>query len=126
MKFFVDNNLSDKLANGMKAFGESVMHLREKFPEDAEDELWLEYVGKNGLVLITRDERIRRNPAQLNAMKRHKVRAFLLGGKKRGRCDIFRQVVRNWPRMKEYARKTKPPFVFRVPPSGTKFKPLHL
>ena len=29
MKFFVDNNLSPKLANGMAAFGEDVTHLQD-------------------------------------------------------------------------------------------------
>jgi predicted nuclease of predicted toxin-antitoxin system len=36
MKFFIDNNLSEHLANGMKAFGEDVIHLREKFSENTE------------------------------------------------------------------------------------------
>ena len=81
MRFFVDNNLSQKLAKGMAAFGEDVIHLKEEFPEETIDTEWLKYVGEEGLVLITRDEAIRRNPAELAALREYKVGAFFLGGK---------------------------------------------
>jgi predicted nuclease of predicted toxin-antitoxin system len=45
MKFFFDNNLSEKLTRGMKAFGEDVVHLKEIFPGGAPDPEWLKYVG---------------------------------------------------------------------------------
>ena len=50
--------------------------------------------------------------------------AFFMGGKNRNRCQLIQQLVRNWPRMKELAKKTRVPFAFRVPPSGTKFTTL--
>ncbi len=53
MRFFVDNNLSKQLANGMRAFGESVDHLQDHFPQDAPDTHWLEYVGEKEFFLIT-------------------------------------------------------------------------
>ncbi len=66
MKFFFDNNLSEHLAKGLLEFGEDVMHLRDHFNEDEVDVVWLEFIGKNGITLITKDERIRRNPLELN------------------------------------------------------------
>lgn len=121
MKFFIDNNLSHKLALGMKAFGENVDHLQDHFPSDAPDTEWLEYIGKNSFFLITRDDMIRRNPAEIQALKMHGVGAFFLGGKNRSRCELIQQLVRNWPRIKETASKNTKPFAYRVPPSGTKF-----
>jgi len=126
MKFFIDNNISKKIAKGLAEFGEDVMHLQDQFPEDAPDEEWLEYVGKNGMVLVTRDERIRWNPTELAALKKHKVRAFFMGGKKLDRCAQIRQIVQNWPRMKEHARRLKPPFGFRIPEKGSKFSRINL
>lgn len=120
MSFFFDNNLSPQLSQGLKAFGEDVIHLKELFDEDEEDPIWLEYVGTNGHVLITRDDRVRRNPSEVEAIREHRVGAFFLGGKNRSRCELIQQVVRNWPRIKETAKKTNVPFAFRVPPSGTK------
>lgn len=44
MKFFIDNNLSPKLARGMQGFGEDVMHLKDEFQDDAKDIEWLPYI----------------------------------------------------------------------------------
>lgn len=124
MRFFIDNNLSEKLAKGMKEFGEDVVHLKEFFAEDADDEVWLRRIGDEGWFLITRDDKVRYRPSEIQALRNHQVGAFFLGGKNRTRCELIRQLVRNWPRIKEYARKERRPFAYRIPPSGTKFSSL--
>lgn len=126
MRFFVDNNLSKQLAYGMKAFGESVDHLQDHFSEDVPDTEWLEYIGNEGLFLITRDIAIRRKPAELKALRDYSVGAFFLGGKNRGRCQLIMQLVRNWPRIKEYASSKRKPFAYTIPPKGTKFVQVNL
>ena len=126
MKFFFDNNLSTKIVQGLKAFGEQVVHLKESFPEETEDVVWLKYVGESGLILITRDESVRWNPAEIAALREYKVATFFLGGKNLDRCRLIQQVIRNWPRIKEYSSKYQPPFAFRVPPKGTKFSRINL
>ena len=126
MKFFIDNNLSIQMARGMEGFGEEVMHLQDEFPQGTPDEQWLQYVGDNDLILVTRDREIRRRPAELKALKDHKVGVFFLGGKNRGRCELIQQLVRNWPRMKAVAAKARKPFAFVVPPSGGKFRDVPL
>jgi hypothetical protein len=124
MKAFIDNNLSLQLAAGLKGFGEDVVHLKDLFPDDTADADWLPYVGQNDMVLVTRDIRIRWNPSEISAFKSHNVGAFLLGGKQRTRCELILQLVRNWPQMKELAKKTRRPFMFRVPPTGSKIEQL--
>ena len=126
MTFFFDNNLSEYLVRGMRAFGEDVVHLRDIFKEDAEDVVWLKFVGETGLVLITRDLEVRWNPAELAALRNHRVGAFFLGGKNLNRCRLIQQVVRNWPRIKEYAARLRPPYAIRIPPRGTKFTHINL
>lgn len=124
MKFFFDENTSERLTRGMKEFGEDVVHLRDMFPQGAKDEDWLRVVGSKGLVLVTRDAQIRRKPGELAAYRRHNVGGFVLQGKNIDHCGMIQQVVRNWPRMKELAVKTTRPFLFGVPPKGTKFRQL--
>jgi predicted nuclease of predicted toxin-antitoxin system len=124
--FFFDNNVSKKIVEGLKAFGEEAVHLQEIFPEDTADIDWIQYVGEKELVLITRDERVRWNPAEIAAIKKFKVATFFLGGSHLDRCRLIQQVVRNWPRIKEYSRKFQPPFALRIPPTGSKFKEIHL
>lgn len=126
MTFLIDENLGEPLARGMKAFGEEVVHLRDRFPQGTSDEVVLEKLGKDGWFLITRDDRIRRRPGELAALKQHGVGAFFLGGKKLGRCAIIRQLVRNWHRIKEHSNSQRPPFALRIPATGTRITSLPL
>ena len=119
MKFFFDNNLSPRLVRGLLEFGEDVTHLRDQYPADVPDQDWLPDIGAKGWVLVTRDERVRRNPSELAAINIHKVGAFFLGGKNLSHWELIQQVVRNWIRMKELADKTAKPFAFRVAPHGS-------
>ena len=50
----------------------------DHFAQDAPDPEWLAAVGKNNWIVITRDERIRYRVAEKQAMRRAKVRAFVL------------------------------------------------
>jgi predicted nuclease of predicted toxin-antitoxin system len=126
VKFLIDNNLSRQLADGMRTFGEDVFHLQDHFEHDVKDEELLAFVGPKDFILISRDLQIRKRPAELVALKKHRVGAFFLGGKNRTRWELVQQLVRNWPRMKELAEKTSRPFAFLVPPSGTKIERLPL
>jgi len=125
-KFFVDNNLSKKLARGMHGFGEEVMHLTEKFPADTPDVVWLRFVGENGYIVITCDKRISWNPSERKAFRKHKVGAFFLGGKNKNHCDIIRQLVRCWHRIKDFDKKTNKPYAFSINAAGTKFHKLSI
>jgi hypothetical protein len=47
--FFIDNNLSARLARGMKEFGEDVCHLVDHYDSsipEFSDEEWLRFVGE--------------------------------------------------------------------------------
>lgn len=103
----------------MAGFGENVVHLKDEYGRnDIADEVWLQDIGRKGWYLITRDLNIRRNPAELEALRTHYVGAFFLGGKNRPRWELVKQLVRNWPHIKNYASKTKRPFAFRIPIKG--------
>ena len=110
----------------MRAFGEDVDHLQDHFPPDSPDTEWLKYIGENDYFLITRDNAIRRHPAELNALKNYGVGAFFLGGKQRTRWKLVQQVVRNWPQIVAYASSTARPFAVRVRPTGSKFDKIPL
>lgn len=120
MKFFFDNNLSPSLAEGMKAFGEEVVHLQEEFAPDARDEDWLPIVGGRKWILVTRDERIRYNALERKLLLKHRVSAFFLGGKSRTRCQLIEQVVRNWSGMREVAAGARGHFLMKVAATGKK------
>jgi predicted nuclease of predicted toxin-antitoxin system len=120
MKFFFDNDLPEKLAQAMCLLDEDgeVEHLRKTFPQNTKDEVWLEYVGKEGLVLITRDQKIRKRPMELKEYNTHKVGAFILTGKNLGKWREIKQLICAWEEIRTLAADTQRPFAFEVPPRG--------
>lgn len=124
MTFVIDNNIGLGVAQGMRCFGEDVTHLTEHFREDMPDPEWLAEVGQRGWFVLTRDNRIRSRTNERIAVKRYSVGVFFLAGKSQTTCQIIQQLIRNWPRIKDYARNHNPPFAIRIPPSGTKLTKL--
>jgi hypothetical protein len=76
MTFFFDTNISEHLVNGLKAFGESVVHLKEMFDQQEPDASWLRQIGEKKFFLVTRDERVRFNPIEMGAIRQSGVGAF--------------------------------------------------
>ena len=66
MNFFFDNNLAPKLARTMSAAIEpehKVVHLKERFPANAEDETWMRALaGEKDWIIVTADVCISRIP----------------------------------------------------------------
>lgn len=61
----------------MRAGAKVELH-KDHFRDDAPDAEWLAEVGRRGWVVLTKDEAIRRNPLELNALLAGNVRAFIL------------------------------------------------
>jgi len=126
MKFIFDENLSPGLAKGLNEFGEDTEHITDHLQPGATDELMLKLVGENGWFLITRDKKIRRRPIEKEALKKHKVGAFFLGGKQMNSWHFVCQVVRIWIKLKDRARTTDKPFAYFIDRHGTKIESLPL
>jgi PIN like domain len=71
VRFFFDNNLAAKLAHGLDQMIEPnhrVFHLRDKFPPNVEDVVWMKSLAsEQGWIIITADVRISRNPHEIRA-----------------------------------------------------------
>jgi hypothetical protein len=84
-RFFVDENdlaLGKTLA---EEHGDVVYPGHPELPEvprSAQDDDWLPVIGAMRLVVITRDRKIRYRPAEKLAWIQHRVRGFVLTGKK--------------------------------------------
>jgi len=66
------------MAGILRTAGLSVEVHDDHFPQDALDPEWLRAVGERNWVVVTRDERIRYRVAEKQAIRRAKVRAFVL------------------------------------------------
>jgi len=126
MRLFFDENLGIQLSNGLREFGEDTCHLLDCFSAGTFDEVWLQTIGERGWLLLTCDKRIRRRPLEKEALKKYKVGAFFLLGKKMNRWDYIKQVVRAWDKIKDIAEREKPPFVYQVNRHGTEITRLSI
>ena len=82
MKFFFDNHLAPKLAHGLNQMVEpehEVVHLKDRFPVNMEDALWMQALAREAdLGIVTADIRISRNPHQVLAWKQAGHTTFFL------------------------------------------------
>jgi hypothetical protein len=82
--------------------------LTEVRPGDLDD-VWLPVVGKAGMLLITRDKRIRHRLMEKRALVTHSVKGlFLTQAGSMTMWEILRMVVRNWERIDELTHQPGP------------------
>jgi len=79
------------MATVLRAAGLHVEVHDDHFRQDALDPEWLTAVGEKNWIVVTRDERIRYNVAEKQAMRRAKVRAFVLAAQGDLRADMLAQ-----------------------------------
>jgi len=90
-------------------------------PEGARDSQWLPVVGKAGLVVLTRDKRIRRRPLERQALLASGVRAcFQTAG---GQLSLFEQLqlwLRHWSEIESLVEEEPGPWLASVTRVGVR------
>lgn len=82
-EFFVDRSLGRHLLpDALQQAGFTARTLASVYGEDeaqnVEDEVWLQLAGERQWVVLTKDDAIRRRPAELAAVAEHTVKMFCL------------------------------------------------
>ena len=125
MNFFIDNNLSPRIARALDALegehGERVVHLKEKFQQDATDEYWMQSLGKEkGWIIITCDKRISKNPHELKAWKESGLIVFFLKSSwlTLQFWEQSWQIIKRWQEIKSLAKSADQNKAYLVPVKG--------
>ena len=97
-----------------------------EIPRGTDDLVWLPIVGARGLIVLSRERRIRTRPAELRAYHEHGVRSVWIGAKQdlgpKQQLEIF---LRYEERLKREVIKRGPgPWAVAISPSGV--RPLNL
>ncbi|BBZ38611.1 hypothetical protein [Mycobacterium conspicuum] len=105
VRFYVDESAAG-LGLALTAARKDTIHvghpLIPECPRGALDTEWIPAVARRGLVVITRDKRLRTKPIEIQALWNHGLRVFNIGGKKdESTWDWLVRVVRHWPRMEQ-------------------------
>ena len=91
----------------------------DHFAQDAPDSEWLAAAGKNNWIVITRDERIRYRAAEKQAIRRAKVRAFVLAAQGDLRAEMLAQnFLKAVRKVRRIVEQQKPPFIAKISRSG--------
>lgn len=121
---FVDRSLGRRAVVGaLRAAGFPVIAHDERFAQATPDEEWLEAAGAARWIVLSTDKSIRHRPDEIEALRRHRVRAiFLTSGNLKGneQAALF---VANGRRIQDRAMSTRPPALFSLTKRG-ELKPL--
>ena len=117
--FLVDESLGGQLvSSALQEAGASVERLRDHFAPGTPDQEWLTEVGNRRWVVLTKDKRIRRRPAEVAAIVGANVRAFVFtSGNATGQA-MAQAYVTALPAMRQFCRDFAPPFVATLGAAG--------
>jgi len=89
-------------------------HQGEGFDQDTDDDTWLEAVGKNGWVVISHDAKWHREPANIEAIRQHKIKCFYLYGANSLMFFKLKALAHNWEKITAKIKRETGPFIYRV------------
>jgi hypothetical protein len=119
--FFIDRSLGRKcVAQALREAGARVEVHDDHFAQHTPDVDWLAEVGQRGWVVLSKDERIRRNRIERDALNAARVRAFFLTQQDitgPEMADLFKSVLRG---MENRAVSQPAPFIYTIS-RGAKF-----
>jgi len=120
LTFFLDRQLGRyKIAGALRKAGLNIEIHDDHFAQNAEDPEWLTTCGKRNWIVVTRDERIRYRVAERQAIRRAKVRAFVLAAQGDLRAEMLAEIFLNaLPKIRRTVTKQKPPFIAKISRGG--------
>lgn len=134
MRFLLDNNLPPPLARALhelsKNDGHEVVHLRDKFPADTSDIVWIDVLRTEGNWVIISQDRFRKGALEAKAIRDCGLIVFCLAKhwNKEKYWEKAHNLVRWWPSIIQQAELISGGAAFKIPwrlSSKAKFEQLH-
>ena len=109
--FFFDNDISYHIAHALAQLvrGHEAKALRDVFPDNALDSVWIPEVAKREWIVISRDQNQRRRDSEHQALKAHGARVLYVryGGKQLTLYADAARLVKNWPKIEAWGLSAK-------------------
>jgi hypothetical protein len=117
--FFIDRCLGQgEIVTALRELGESVEVHDRHFSMDCADEVWLGETARRRWVVLTKDQRVRRRPAELAALRENDAAVFVLTGGGMSGAAMAAAFVAALPRIKRLLRTHIRPLVAAVSSHG--------
>lgn len=123
MTFYVDASVPVVVRRALAEARDDVCHAGQPgMPkESTADVHWLAKAGEHDWVVLKRDKRIRKRPAEREALINAGVRTFCLtGAGNYSRWEVLRLIAARWPKIEEIATTVDGPYVYSVTWQGVK------
>jgi PIN like domain len=107
------------LLEAMRAAGANVRHVGDAVPYGSADEDWLTEIGSRGWIALMRDQKVRKRPLEIAALKAAGVAAFAYTG---GQATALNTAEAICPRLVKFANMavSEPkPFLFTFGVAGS-------
>lgn len=117
MILLLDENMPPRVADALHALGTiEAYHVTKHLPRGATDvEIFAFLADKPEWVLVTQDERIRKRPQELAALKHARVGAFVLTGRSnRNVEEMLAFLAGCLDEMRKVSAENRRPFVFGI------------
>ena len=122
MKVLFDNCTSPVMASTLDGFirnqDHQALHLRELPLQHPKDTEWIEFLSDSGgeWLVVTGDQRIRKNRAEAQAFRRARLRGVVLapGYQKTPMNRCCAVIVYQWPNLFDTIRRFDPPFMLEM------------
>lgn len=122
-EFFVDRSLGKSIVEGLRAVGLAAHSMSDVYGEQPgqllRDEVWLRDAGENDWIVLTKDDAIRRRPAERDALTEAAVRVFCLTNRHLRGVEQTERFLSNRHRILRQARKPGP-YIYGVYEKGLK------
>ncbi|MEM9400759.1 MAG: hypothetical protein AAF984_11175 [Verrucomicrobiota bacterium] len=112
--FFIDRCLGKKLASVLREQGVSIETHDDHFVKDAPDVDWLPEVGKQGWVVLTKDERIAKRHLERLAVANAGIKMFVLVSQNLSGSDMATAFTKAIPAMEQFIQTLSAPFIAKV------------
>lgn len=119
--FYVDRCLGVRaIPSALRAAGAAVEIHDDHFAPDAEDAEWIPAVSANGWVILTKDQNIRRNRGEMEAVLLSRARIFTLTSGNMTGLAMAELFVRYLTELERIALSEPAPFIYAVGATGTR------
>jgi hypothetical protein len=89
-------------------------HQGEKFPQDLDDDIWLQTVGAQNWIVISHDAKWHNETAAAEAIRQHSIKCFYLYGSTSLMFFKLKSLTHNWEKISHKIKSEKGPFIYRV------------
>lgn len=119
MRFFFDRSVGKSIPRAFALLALDTIAHDDHFDQTTPDDTWLATAGEQGWIVITKDDRIRRNMAERAALVGHNVGCFVLSQRNATRWQMAQTLMRAWDTIEQIAATEPRPFLYAIHPDGS-------